>query len=108
MEGSGCGRDAEEAECPRLKDEAGSVVEPSAVCVFSPYGISAVVFRRSGSASRVLADKVQLALIHMNLLNEIPNENQALVSSLEGESVVIGGDIKTALRSVALKDSSSP
>ena len=60
------------------------------------------------SASRVLADKVQLALIHMNLLNEIPNANQALVSSLEGESVVIGGDINTALRSVARKDSSSP
>ena len=65
-------------------------------------------FRRGGSASRVLADEVQLALLHMNLLNEIPNENQALVSSLEGESVVIGGDINTALRSVARSDSNSP
>ena len=60
------------------------------------------------SASRVLADRVQLALLHMNLLNEIPNENQAFFSSLEGESVVIGGDINTALRSVARSDSNSP
>ena len=69
---------------------------------------SSLCFRRGGSASRVLADKVQLAHLHMNLLNEIPNGNQAFVSSLEGESEVIGGDIKTALRSVARNDSSSP
>ena len=98
----------EEAECLRPIDEAGSVAEPSAVCVSFPYGIIASLFPPKRSASRVLADEVQLALLHMNLLNEIPNANQALVSSLEGESVVIGGDIKTALRSVALSDSNSP
>ncbi len=69
---------------------------------------SSLCFRRGGSASRVLADRVQLAHLHMNLLNEIPNENQAFVSSLEGESVVIGGDINTAFRSVARSDSNSP
>ena len=69
---------------------------------------SSLCFRRGGSASRVLADKVQLALLHMNLLNEILRGDYALVSSLEGESAAIGGDINTALRSVARKDSSSP
>ena len=78
------------------------------MCIFSPYGIIAFVFRRGGSASRVLADKLQFALIHMNLLNEIPVENQALVSSLESESLPIGGDINTAFRSVARSDSNSP
>ena len=37
------------------------------------------------SASRVLADRVQLTLLHMNLLNEIPIGNQALVSSEKAE-----------------------
>jgi hypothetical protein len=44
----------------------------------------------------------------MNLLKKIPNANYALVSSLVGESLVIGGDINTAFRSVARNDSNSP
>ena len=40
------------------------------------------------SASRVLADKVQLALIHMNLLNEIPTANQALLSDAKADGMV--------------------
>ena len=69
---------------------------------------SAPCFPPKRSASRVLADKLQYALLHMNLLNEILRGDYALVSSLEGESAAIGGDINTALRSVARNDSSSP
>ena len=88
MEGSGCEQDAEEAECLRPIDEAGSVVEPSAVCVSFPYGIIASLFPPKRSASRVLADRVQLALIHMNLLNEIPIANQALLSFEKADEMV--------------------
>lgn len=108
MEGSGCEQDVEEAECLHRLDEAGSVVEPSAVCTFSPYGIIASLFRRSGCASRVLADALQYAHLHMNLLKKSQSTNHALVSSPDGESVTIGGDIKTALRSVARNESNSP
>jgi len=44
----------------------------------------------------------------MNVLNVHQNTDYALVSSLVGESLEIGGDIKTALRNVDRNDSSSP
>ena len=60
------------------------------------------------SIGNLASDRVQLAHLHMNVLNENKNTDYAFVSSLEGESVVIGGDINTALRSVARSDSNSP
>jgi len=49
---------------------------------------SSLCFRRGGSASRVLADKVQLAHLHMNLLNEIPNANQAFLFFEKADKMV--------------------
>ena len=91
-------------------DDEGS--SPSGICWLEPRhsNIFAVLLSLSADADGRRSGRmvVNTSNVTSALAFDFIFLPQALLSSPEGESIVIGGDIKTALRSVALSDSNSP